>query len=184
SQQDQQIADSAFLDHLRLRFIKDNRRRYGEITNAITAGDYRLAHRLTHSLKTNAGMIGETALQEAAASIEEVLAKESINPEKWQMELLGVELTEVFLKLQPLLDTANNNDEPEYTDLTTILALIARLETMLDNINPECIELLGEIRRIAGTEELIRQIEDYEFETAAYTLSGIKGRLIQDYGRE
>jgi len=41
---------------------------------------------------------------------------------------------------------------------------------MLENINPECVNLLDEIRAIPGAEELARQIEDYDFEAAAQTL--------------
>ena len=53
-------------------------------------------------------------------------------------------------------------------------ALFAKLEPMLENINPECIDLIDEIRTIPGTEELARQIEDYDFEAASRTLTKLK----------
>ena len=52
--------------------------------------------------------------------------------------------------------------------------LFDKLESMLDNINPECISLLDDIRSIPGTSELARQIEDYDFEAASATLARMK----------
>jgi len=42
---------------------------------------------------------------------------------------------------------------------------------MLECYNSECVNLLGKIRAVPGTEELVRQIEDYDFESAAETLA-------------
>ena len=36
----------------------------------------------------------------------------------------------------------------------------------LEHINPECVNMLDEIRAMPGTDDLARQIEDYDFETA------------------
>ena len=49
---------------------------------------------------------------------------------------------------------------------------------MLENINPECISLLDEIRAVPGTEALAREIEDYEFEPAVQTLAILKQKWI------
>jgi len=45
---------------------------------------------------------------------------------------------------------------------------------MLEHINLECVNMLDEIRAMPGTEELARQIEDYDSETAARTLAELK----------
>ena len=52
--------------------------------------------------------------------------------------------------------------------------LFDRLEPMLENINPECVNLLDELRNVSGTEVLVGQIEDYDFESAARTLASLK----------
>jgi hypothetical protein len=53
-------------------------------------------------------------------------------------------------------------------------ALFEKLATMLANINPECVDLLEELRFVPGTEELVEQIENYDFETAAETLAELR----------
>jgi hypothetical protein len=63
-------------------------------------------------------------------------------------------------------------------DAADVQALFEKLEPMLMNINPESTILLNEIRAIPGAEELARQIEDYDFESAAMTLAELKKKLI------
>jgi hypothetical protein len=59
-------------------------------------------------------------------------------------------------------------------DKERVLALFEKLELMLENINPECVSLLDEIRSVPGTEELARRIEGYDFESAARTLGELR----------
>jgi CheY-like chemotaxis protein len=54
-------------------FLNDNQRRFIEIAGALNAGDIKLAHRLAHTLKSNAGQLGKSYLQKAAADVEEQL---------------------------------------------------------------------------------------------------------------
>ena len=54
------------------------------------------------------------------------------------------------------------------------LELFEKLEVMLANLNPECTDLLDEIRSVPGTERLVQQIENYEFDSAARTLGELK----------
>ena len=56
-------------------FIRNNREKYAEIAEAIESGDIPTAHRLTHSLKGNAGMIGRLTLQKSAADLEAELLR-------------------------------------------------------------------------------------------------------------
>jgi hypothetical protein len=45
---------------------------------------------------------------------------------------------------------------------------------MLLNRNPECMNLLGDIRSIPGAEELARQVGDFEFKLAMAELVKLK----------
>jgi CheY-like chemotaxis protein len=157
---------------LRKRFIKDNQNKYTEIIEAIAVGDVTLAHRLAHTLKTNAGMIGKTELQNAAVEIEFLLKSETI-PLAKQMESLENELNGVLEELKPLLAESPNSVVSESLNSEQTPLLFAKLESMLENINPECIDLLDEIRAVPGTEALVKQIENYDFETAARTLGSM-----------
>jgi len=158
---------------LRLKFVKDNQLKSAEISEAIAAGDIPLAHRLAHTLKGNAGQIGKPALQDAAAGIEALL-KEGTIPKAEQMISLETELSAVLEELTPLLEAHDGQALPESLNKEQARELFDRLLPMLENINPECVDLLAEIRAIPGTEELAQQIEDYEFESAARTLADLR----------
>ena len=170
-------ADDELQRKLRARFIKDNQKKHTEIIEAVATGDITLAHRLAHTLKTNAGMIRKSGLQNAAAEIESLLSAGSALPEE---QIIRLE-TELSTALKELMDAEHfsNQDQGskkhsggEQPEKRTVL--FEKLGQMLENINPECVDLLDEIRVIPGTEKLVLQIEDYDFETAARTLAEIR----------
>jgi hypothetical protein len=51
---------------------------------------------------------------------------------------------------------------------------------MLENSNPECVDLLGTLRAVSGTEILIQQIENFNFEEAARLLAKTHARLLAE----
>jgi len=67
---EQRDSEEEFQKALYKMFIEDNKARFEEIVNALSKNDIKLAHRLVHSLKSNAGQIGKTELQDIAAGIE------------------------------------------------------------------------------------------------------------------
>jgi HPt (histidine-containing phosphotransfer) domain-containing protein len=103
----------------KINFVKNNQIKYAEIIEAVSVGNLELAHRLAHTLKGNAGLIGKARLQNAAA----------------------------------------------------------QLETLLENMNPECVNFLNDVRAIPWVQELACQIEDYDFESTANTLLKLKKKL-------
>jgi len=84
-------------------FIKNNLHKFDEIDNALKAGDITLAHRLAHTLKSNAGQIGKTALQKAAAEVEQQLKDGKNQVSAGQLKTLEVEMAAVLRELNPLL---------------------------------------------------------------------------------
>ena len=160
---------------LRLNFIKNNQAAYIGIIEAAEAGDLKLAHRLAHNLKGNAGMIGKAALQSAAADVEAFLKNGTVPIPQDSLRVLKAELELTLEELKPLLD------EPAAPKAALsaerMSALFERLGPMLENINPECINLLDEIHAVPGAEELARQIEDYDFASASQTLEELKKRV-------
>jgi len=151
---------------LSVKFAKDNQKKYKEFYQAIAENDITLAHRLVHTLKGNAGQIGKTALQNIAAEIEALL-KDGTVPSAEHMESLETKLNAVLEELSPLLIKTPTKAVSEQQ----ARELFRKLKPMLENINPECVNLLDEIRAIPRTEELARQIEDYAFAAAAQTLA-------------
>ena len=162
---------------LRTNFVKSNQTKYNEITEAIAANDIQLARRLAHTLKGNAGMIRKTGLQSAAAEIEALLKDGKIPIPEDKMNRLQTELMLVLEELRPLLDTISAR-EVEPLNAEQIRSLFEKLEPMLENINPECVNMLDDINAVPGAEELARQIADYDFESAALTLDELKKKWV------
>ena len=166
--------EDALQKKLQISFVKNHQDTYKKISAAIAADDRKLAHRLVHSLKGNAGQMGKTGLQQAAESVEFLIQGGTPISENG-LSLFKTELESVLEELEPLLDEPCEAIQP--MDAEQTLALFEKLEPMLANINPECVNLLDDIRAVPGTEELARQIEDYDFESAAQTLAELKRRF-------
>jgi len=92
-------AATEFQRELQMIFLNDNKRKHEEIVKAIKTGDIKLAHRLAHSLKSSAGQIGKTDLQNAAADIESHLTdgKNMVTPSL--LFILKTELNKVITEL-------------------------------------------------------------------------------------
>jgi len=172
-EQEQAQGDDELQQKLRIAFARNNQTKYTELVEAINAGDRELAHRLAHTLKGNAGQIAKTTLQNAAGEIEKRLQEgDPISEET--LNILKTELETTLQELIPLL--AERAAQEKLSELTPqqTAELFEKLEHMLEAMNPESANLLDELRAVPGTEELIRQIEHYDFEDAAQTLAELK----------
>jgi CheY-like chemotaxis protein len=81
-------------------FLKGNRNKFSEITGALDSGDIKLAHRLAHTLKGNAGQFGKILLQKAAADVEKQLkdGQNLVSPQ--QLAALETELNAALVELE------------------------------------------------------------------------------------
>ena len=166
-------------------FVKDNRTKFSEIAEALNADDIKLAHRLAHTLKGNAGQLGKILLQQAAANVENQLKDGNNLVTPQQMKILETELNAVIAEFAPLLDELQSEPQPEAPpqaepfDAKSERELIEKLEPMLEMGNPECRGLIDSVRLIPGSEVLIRQMEDLDFEPAIVTLAELKKKMIK-----
>ncbi|MCL2704476.1 MAG: response regulator [Defluviitaleaceae bacterium] len=178
---DEYGSDEDLQRKLRINFAKNNQNIYTQITEAAAEGDTKLAHRLAHTLKGNAGMIGRIDLQKAAAEIEALLKDGLASIWETKMNVLKTELDKVLDELQPLIcKIATDASAVPHSDTEQTLALFDKLELMLKNINPESVELLDDIRAVPGTEEFAQQIENYDFESAVQTLVELRKKIISN----
>jgi HPt (histidine-containing phosphotransfer) domain-containing protein len=160
-----------------MHFVKDNQDVYARIMDALYANDLTLAHRLAHTLKGNAGMIGKTGLQNIAADIEAQLKSQAIPIPEEMINRLKMELTAVLKELAPLLSESQPQGETEPLERGQALALLEKLEPMLKKRSRACLELLADVRAIPGAEELASQMEKYDFKPALRTLTVLKDQL-------
>jgi len=174
---EQAADDEKALKQLQIYFVKNNQDTLTEIVQAIDSGDIKLAHRLVHTLKGNAGQIGEKKLQEIAAKAEDMLTNGTSRLNDKQLHSLDAELKAALERLEPLLIEAAKKSKPETADTSIALEIIERLEPLLINRKPECMNMVDEIRTIPGGEELALFVEDFEFKKALTELSKLRKKL-------
>jgi CheY-like chemotaxis protein len=162
---------------MRFNFYQNNQNVHVEIAEAAASGDTKRAHRLAHTLKGNAGMLGKIDLKNAASEIEALLRDGAASIWENKMNVLKTELTLVLDEFKLLLDEAAAQEKSQVLDTEQTLALFKKIKTMLENDNPECVDLLGILRTVPGTEDLVQYIENYDFKDAAITLIALKEKI-------
>jgi len=165
------------LKQLQIYFVKNNQDTHKKIVQAISSGDIKSAYRLTHTLKSNAGQIGEKRLQKIATAAEDIRADGTSRLSDDQVNALEAELMATLERLQPLLIEADAQNKPEVADMDKVWEIIEKLEPILINRKPECMKMLDEIRTIPGSEELAHYVEDFEFAEALAELSKLKEKF-------
>jgi len=166
--------DENLQNQLKVEFAKSNQTKFNEIKEAINVGDIKLAHRLAHTLKSNAGLIGKASLQAAAANMEYALVNETGLVTETQMDVLETELSRVLHELKPLPNETASSTVPNPLSVEQTMVLFAQLEPMLKCGSPESLNHLDDIRGVPRAEMLARQIEEYEFDAALITLNKLK----------
>jgi CheY-like chemotaxis protein len=178
-------ADTNFMNNLQVMFYKNNLNKHEEIVNALEDDDIKLAHRLAHTLKSNAGQIGKTVLQKAAGIVEAQLkgGKNKVSAE--QLKILETELVMVLNEIAPLAEEEDKNRQNKanagvFLDREKALEALNALEPVLKSGSPDSLKYINEIGMIKGSEELARQIENFEFEEAYATLLKLKERTAEN----
>ena len=180
--------DKGFQRELKVIFVRTSRGKYEEIEKALEEGDIKQANRLAHSLKTNAGQIGEVPLQKAASEVEHKL-KEGKNLVTWeQMKNLETELAIVLERLELLLEEEaaqamerrSMAQEPPALEPEKAKELLEKLEPLLEGGNIKSLDYIEELRAVAGSGGLIQQIEDFAFDSAIIAFAELKKKVESD----
>jgi len=151
-------------------FIVANKDIITEIEAALNEKDYTLAHRLAHTLKSNAGQLKKEALQNAAEAVENVFISGSNNVEPELLKTLERELFTVLAELEPMAHEEATTEEAEYYSNEEAYEFLMKIKPMIDDDDPECLEHIDELKLVQGSEELVRLLEDFEFIPAAELL--------------
>ena len=169
-------ADAALRQKLINNFMLSNRYAWVGITDALGAGDIKTAHRLAHTLSSNAGQLRKTRLQQAAKDVELALGKgtDETTPEK--LAVLKDELEAVLLELSPM---EGKGREPAISeaamDAAAVRALLDKLLPLLDKGDPECLSFVAELQRIPGSDPVIDKMESFDFKSAKALLEDWDG---------
>jgi len=156
-------------EKLRKEFMLSNKNSFAVISSALEKGDTKTAHRLAHTIKSAAGLIGEDFLAEIAAEAE-IPLKNGKMPTATVLSDLESELNRVLESIQiPELVFQSGNQDKE-----SVEALFDRLEPLLENLDTRCLKLLPELQTIPQAAILVRQMEDYDFSLASKSLRSLR----------
>ena len=166
-------------------FLKHNRHKDGEIRGAIASGDIKLAHRLAHTMKGVAGLVGRTGLQSAAFNLEQALATNDIDEARKTMPTFEAELKKTICELAAFKGEIESAAEEIYIappsaqsmDKDHALELIEKLRPMLANGDTDCLGMVDTLRTMPAFKILVEQVENYDFDLALQTLDSIKQGL-------
>ncbi|MCL2253808.1 MAG: ATP-binding protein [Lachnospiraceae bacterium] len=174
------VFDKKLYQKLKHNFYLDNAKRYHEFAGYINEANIAAARKVAHSLKSSSAWIGALDLSALAAELEACLLEERLCSDE-QLAALKEELTNVLKELKPKarggVNFSNKNDDRN----TAVLKLYDKLIPLIKCGDAACLELLPEIDDTFaefGTyrDELIEQIEEYDFEKALLTLEQIRER--------
>jgi len=173
-------ADEILLNDLRVNFVKSNQTTFRDISDALEAGDAKLAHRLAHTLKGVAGLVGMTSLSRAALVVEQSLSSGKQELLSGQLTTLEKELNTALEELTLVMNshadnTAKHANAPFDKDKT--LELLGRLDLSLESDSFDSVNLVSELNAIPGLEQLASQVENLKFKQARQTLAAIRLRL-------
>ncbi|MCL2718824.1 MAG: transporter substrate-binding domain-containing protein [Lachnospiraceae bacterium] len=169
----QERIDDELRSKLIHKFIEVNKYKIREIMKAMNAGDVKLAHRLAHTLKGNAAQLGKTHLQQAAEEVEKNLKDGENHVSPLQLLTLETELKTVLTEFAALV---NDQAPPlpaagEPYDPESARKLLERLKPLLKDNDSECLSFINELKSIPGSEDLVKQIESFDFNNAAEACS-------------
>jgi len=167
--------DTELLSKLKLSFAKDNQNKYQEIMEAVATNDKDTTYRLIHTLKSSAGLIGKTRLQDIAKCIERELKKGIFNVSSSFWLSLKSELSAVLDELVPLIENEETSRVINIMDDSQeILNLLLRVEPLLKQRNFDSIDFVDRIREIPNSRELVDAMEKYDFKVAYNILVALK----------
>jgi len=174
--------DDALQKKLIADFVKDHTNAAADIQKALDEGDIKLAHRLAHTLKGSAKLIGRDELREIAYSMEHALKNGKPEIAEGQMPALRAALIKTLNEIKTSF--ADNPTPPQPSSKTYdsehARLMLEKLAPLLKTGNLECLNMISDLRAlrtIAGSDELVKQMEDFDFEPALQTLEKMQREL-------
>jgi len=156
------------------RFVDGNKKKYEEISQAINKSDFGLAHRLAHTLKSNAAQLHITPLHHVVLEVERNL-KDGVNKVTLQqMKALETELKIAIEELEPHISDISDPPENNAISAKDAKLLLDDLEKVLIDSDPASMKYVDKLKLISGSEELIQLVEDFEYTDAIKALKKLR----------
>jgi len=158
-------------------FVRSQKNAAVDIRNAVRANDTETARHLAHTLKGLAGLIQENVLMDIARETEAALRKGPTLADL--VEDLDAEMGRVLARIEARYpdDRQAGVDLDKNFDKTKAGETLDRAVRLLKENSFEVVQLCDELAAIPGTGELIRQIEDVDFDKALRTIEDLRQTL-------
>jgi len=173
--------DPLLYKKIKADFYFDNTDAIEKFENALEICDFKLAHRLAHTLKGVSALIGATPLSEAAFALEKVYSAGIEDAQALDLVKERLDAVLEMLRPQATEDRKSEESAPKTaTDATKALDIIRRLEPLLAEGSSEATDFVEEIKNTISKElsnELVEYLLDYEFDDALKELGKIKKQL-------
>ena len=166
--------EQLFLEKMHKTFLSDNANIYERIKESIENDDFETAHRLAHDLKSNSDYIKQPKLRNIAKALEKNLKEYVYN--EFLMNALETELKVVIenIKSKIVSTVSIETNEIHVLNNSEKKELIKELEELLSTNNTGAMAYIPKLNSFEGSEELIKEIEDFHFEKALKILYKIK----------
>jgi len=158
-------------------FLKENRNSFEKMTKALSKQDIKTAHRIAHTVKSAAGYLGRSALQVAAATLEDSMKDETAGHTSEQLNSFRDELASSLIDFEHTLKELEKEDEKqEATKLSSaeMATLFEEIEPLLRKNDFGAAGFVERLQGIAGLEELAELIDDYDFSGALALIEKLK----------
>ena len=164
-------------------FVKGNQSTVKEIENAVNSGDIKLAHRLTHTLKSVAGIVGMKKLMEIAQTVEQSLSSGKTKFLNEQIAILESELNSALTEFAPIMEKnagkIKNKNIAESYNIEKCLELLDKLDSLLASDSFNSLNMVDALSMIPESEQLADEVENMKFRQARGTLAGLKQKIIK-----
>ena len=169
------LKSSGIYERVYKDFARSQKNIMPEIMSAFEANDFKTAHRLAHTLKGLAGLIGETKLVLISGKVEAAFYKGDVPTELFddlnnEVEDVLARIAEQFKDETPSV-AAIPADE---VDKDAAKELFDKLVDLLAANNVEAMDMLDGLSSIPQSESLISQIENFDFDLALESLNELR----------
>jgi HPt (histidine-containing phosphotransfer) domain-containing protein len=179
--------DEKLYEHVKDDFCGGANTLFDGSREALVNGDIKTAHRMAHTLKGQAGLIGAEKLRAASFGLEQLL-KQILDGKS------GGDIDSMFSRVKSELDSVllqlktdkegkpRQNSGTKRISVGQAVSLAAKLEPLIRSSDAEALDYIDELRAMPEetaklADSLIMYLDDYEFDAALTKVIELKTRL-------
>jgi len=166
--------DEQLKRELRYGFVTTHKDYFEQISKSLKNKDFGTARRLTHTIKSSAGLIHEITLAKLSEDLESQIIKGE-SPDKEVLADFEIEFNRILSEIGEKERVSVSVDE--LLEKGESLQLLDAVEPLIKSQNGDSLNMLDSIRKIPGSEELCENLETYDFDAALSILVNLRETL-------